>query len=449
MERDRSESDLGDEKRLAIDPIYTTPTPNAEIEVYRGPATLKIDTRALEGETRIWLKWVPSPVFRFEVNLPQAPEDDRAYFDGDPVLVLAPHSESTKVLVLGNKDGRYHGVLNGSLETGDFEKVDQVVFHVPNFFCTFPGRGLLNRKGEFTRGIDTAAEGRVIHLDHLVGAHEIQDQAKKEGGFAITHAGAIRSSVRGGTLDKSACLDHLHRFFFALSFARGGWSPPLLLVGLDGAGAPCWQRWDMRIVSRRAGAESSWASISMRLDAAIDQIDWFLKKSWAVGHRVIAWYIDASQGSLSESSLIKTFVALEMLAWHATVNSSRALTENGFKSLPAADALRVALALHRIDPKVPDAFKELDQFARSDCARPDSPPDGPEALMVLRNSIVHAGKKASDRLSRASDRCIYEAKELGLYYAELLLLAMAGYSGEFVDRTQHCAMQVVPWADRT
>ena len=70
---------------------------------------------------------------------------------------------------------------------------------------------------------------------------------------------------------------------------------------------------------------------------------------------------------------------------------------------------------------------------------------GPHALVDLRNGLVHQ-KMKNGILSSEAQR---QARELGLWYVELLLLELFGYSGLYSNRLTRKwtgDVETVPWA---
>ena len=71
---------------------------------------------------------------------------------------------------------------------------------------------------------------------------------------------------------------------------------------------------------------------------------------------------------------------------------------------------------------------------------------GPHTLVKIRNGLVHSDMKRGI----SSGRIHEQARELGLWYVELMLLNKFGYAGKYGNRlTQEWRGQVelVPWAD--
>ena len=73
--------------------------------------------------------------------------------------------------------------------------------------------------------------------------------------------------------------------------------------------------------------------------------------------------------------------------------------------------------------------------------------DGPKALADARNNLVHV--HADEALSLEA---LLEARNLGQWYAELLLLRKFGYRGRYANRLTYAyerrwQPEVVPWGN--
>ena len=95
----------------------------------------------------------------------------------------------------------------------------------------------------------------------------------------------------------------------------------------------------------------------------------------------------------------------------------------------------------QIDTVIPAPCEELNALAEKFKLE-----HGPHALVEIRNSIVHPDRK----IQLHSIDEYHEAKQLGTWYVELILLNMFGYTGEYACRLSEVQMagdtELVPWA---
>ena len=104
-----------------------------------------------------------------------------------------------------------------------------------------------------------------------------------------------------------------------------------------------------------------------------------------------------------------------------------------------ADALRD----HGINPRVPTECSVLTELNKSRHWE-----HGPHALTVIRNDLVHPDNQSGP----FAEEALREAQSLGLYYIELMLLRLSGYTGQFVNRLKErdslsSRIEAVPWAE--
>jgi histone deacetylase complex regulatory component SIN3 len=95
----------------------------------------------------------------------------------------------------------------------------------------------------------------------------------------------------------------------------------------------------------------------------------------------------------------------------------------------------------RMKPESPPLLKDLQELASKHQWK-----DGLHALTTIRNDIVHS-KKNIENL----ETYLYDASDLGLWYLELVLLAIFDYQGNYHNRLpkyqQNGEKEPVPWSN--
>ena len=159
-------------------------------------------------------------------------------------------------------------------------------------------------------------------------------------------------------------------------------------------------------------------------------------------HEVIYWYLNANHSSRGiDAGIILTQAAIERLSYEFSVKDRRLLTVNGFKDLWASDKFRLLFSSVNIPLDIPAETSELQRLAGN---RQMNWIDAPHALTEIRNSLVHPEHRRRGQVSSS----YYEAWNLGLWYLEMGILAICGYSGIYGNRLkQRWVGQVedVPW----
>lgn len=138
-----------------------------------------------------------------------------------------------------------------------------------------------------------------------------------------------------------------------------------------------------------------------------------------------------------DGGIVLLQAALELLSWQSSVRVRKGLSRNKFNELSAEDKLRFLIESCGIPTGIPPGLSDLVSKAKElNCS------DGPKALTVVRNRLVHPKKRK--HLPH------YDAWRLAEWYVELALLSMLRFSGEYSDRTKAQrwvgAVDRVPWA---
>lgn len=141
-----------------------------------------------------------------------------------------------------------------------------------------------------------------------------------------------------------------------------------------------------------------------------------------------------------ETSIVLSQVALERLACTYIVDSR---TQK--KKLPKAKSITDQLRVLLNDLRIPTLLSnDLDEGMAK--GEPSSHLDGPATFVEMRNRVAHLrGSLLATPLSNRR-----QAKDLGLWYLELVLLSLFGYRGQhcnrLLDHRSGGRWEVVPWA---
>ena len=221
----------------------------------------------------------------------------------------------------------------------------------------------------------------------------------------------------------------LHQF---LSFARGVSCGMTLIKGLDEAGETVWEEWGVTKVQPWKGHRSC---LDIQNGATLEDLFvgfWGYFRALprdSQTNPALEWYLESNAQEASHTSIVLNQAALERL----TVETVGTKTKKELQGDWIARALRKVQA----DVRIPTPFKET--------LGTKSFEYGPHALVDLRNGLVHQ-KMKNGILSPEAYR---QARELGLWYTELLLLELFGYSGLYSNRLTRKwtgDVETVPWA---
>jgi hypothetical protein len=286
-----------------------------------------------------------------------------------------------------------------------------------------------------------------IEVDERLEYSKIRDLLRSHGGYGVGHIAVIRrqDSRPFKATDVDDLRTCLHRF---LSFARGLWCGAIIAEGL-GARKPVWTEWASHPIVAHWQGVSSWFPVDDAKGVGLafhGFRDLWKRSSWRQTLReVIHWYVEANlNAGAIEGSLVLAHAALERLSWvHLVGHLQRDAA--AFNALPSGRRIEALLTDLQIPFNLPASLApDLGTWASSHGFR-----SGPWAMSEVRNTLVHPRRR--EVLTPTSPPVRIQARQLGLRYIELALLALCGYQGKYVNRlhrgpTIPDATETVPWA---
>ncbi|MCX7428007.1 MAG: hypothetical protein NTW96_20555 [Planctomycetia bacterium] len=275
---------------------------------------------------------------------------------------------------------------------------------------------------------------------------DLVEGLRAQGGYALTHVGQIvredKTTFASEQLDD--VLSCLHYF---LSFVLGRWAGLSLPIGFDRDGKRVFEWWGMgRCAAGRWNASCSWWDTlygQWLSEVFRGFVSLWKKPLWRqpLTH-VLYWYVQACDPSVRigvDTGLVLAQAALELLAWTYCVQERKMVSAAAFKrgKLAAADKLRLLASSLNIPREIPSHLSAL--YHRQ--GKPWD--DTMHAITSIRNSLVHPDSQLS-----VPDSSFYEARNLSLWYIDLVLLHLCGYSGKYSNRLARGVRTVdfVPWA---
>lgn len=262
---------------------------------------------------------------------------------------------------------------------------------------------------------------------------------------ALTHSGAIKDP-NGRTFTSTTAREALISLHDALSFAAGRWAGIVLVRGLNAKDEIVWFRYGTGPISN-PGFHLNWYDpkhpewLQPLLEAIHKRkLD---KESWEPIRKAIYWYIRSNTLEAgSDSSLILSQCALELLSWDVIVQETHCLSEEGYGQLrSASERLHLALSLLGIPSGIPKELKILNKAKDwSDLTR---------AIIQARNYLVHPTEPRTGRQNKPKQ---YPWGELWLaaqWLLECMILRILGYSKGYRNRIQRTnAIEQVPWSSQ-
>jgi hypothetical protein len=427
------------------------------LDLYTGHFSLSNGTKAWRLQGQVWLAYLPDVEVRFTGVGSDLALDPAA----DTLLDLAlPRGRgSAKAQIRGGLWTQAHGAIQGPFRLGRDRPARSIRIHVPNFhhyerasrirfsgpnFPTFGERLTLEHKDW------------LVTLDQDPDVGGPNEALREHGGYAIAHVGRIERTS-GKAIERQGLKDFLSCLHCFLSFARGFWSGPLVLEGM-GARRPLWTEWASRALLTDWRGVSSWFP-TYNVSEVTSAFDGFCRlwgqSTWTRAvSGAVHWYIEANlNAGAIEGSLILAHTTLELLAWTYVVEDKGLYSERVFddgKRFPSAGRIRTLLAALKIPAALPTSLTALQAWAIA-TSFSGAANDGPDVATRMRNGLVHPTPTRRAALAKAGSSARVEATHLTLLYVELVILALTGYEGQFINRlrwgvTPLEATRLVPWA---
>ena len=437
----------------ALEPRFTTPRPSETVVLHDGILRVthvhKGVSSVIEGQGAVELLWRPLPRVGFRV---ESASRETAMLIGGDVAIDVPGARITgRGFSLGSSMGSEEPTItSGFLNDIDDPSSDavRVQFHLINF-VDYHGRYVRRT----TRDVISAARavlvghGWRVTIDAVPGLGDLNGLAqllRADGSYAITHVGQLQRET-GLPFTHAEARTVLADVGYFLSFASARWAFPNLLTAFDATGAEIWQDWTLSKLSRWRAAHVWWNEESLSLEAAFPG---FLGRRAQTRWRsnldvLVGWYVEASTGGGTvETGIVLGQAALELFSSVLLIEELGTFTATRFDNLRAAEKFRELLNALRVPLTIPTELTSLaaeaSRLARS---------DGPHAFTAMRNAIIHAHR--IHEVLAAEPRARYDAKMLGLWYLELAVLWLCGYTGEyrsrFSDPRSGSTAATVPW----
>jgi len=327
----------------------------------------------------------------------------------------------------------------------DEKEITSVAFHILNFSNFHSKLGFSEVQDRIEQRIDCLSlewKDYQFLIRSLSDTTSTLKKLKSDGGYGVTHIGRLRKKS-SGPIQQSEALEILHQLGLVLSFANGAWSVPTLCIGYDSHENKVWSHWSTPKGDPFSG-RNCWLD-PFHPEHVTDFFPRFLDlkahEHWgSCLHDVLYWYLNSNFSARGiDAGLILTQTALEKLAHTHKVLVQGTLSRSSFKKMGASTKIKTLLEEFRIPIDIPDSMTDFLQLAAQRNWK-----DGPEAIVDIRNDLVHPERHGPS----PSTRTLYDAWNLGLWYVEMALFAICGYDGEYSNRLvcrHEGEVTPVPW----
>lgn len=419
---------------------------NVNVPIPLGGVKIEITVRDQPVRTvaQACLRLLPKPSLVFECEVQDKPTGLGFQPDEISTLLLLDHGIHLDVhCYCLPSPGRKEGILRVAFTPKtepctvveqEGQRLQTVTFDVLNF-----------PKFEIDDTAELVADGWRIEITAVPDLKEVVDELNEKGGYGVTHHGTLKRSD-GETFsieDADNAMDCLRQF---LSFARGVHCAPVLPVGFNSDGEVVWKQWGSPPVEPWGWTPSWFDTHCSETLAEVFPGFWNCLNGsdydYVTRTRIaLDWYLRSNRNNGDMAGgVILSQAGLERLA-----------DAHSFKGA-AAKCIRKLVNTYSIPSELPDGLDTLNEVlcaVRKNADKngdKDKIFDGPEALVAVRNDLMHP-KPYLAGISLSAD-C--EAWNLGQWYLEMILLSMFDFKGKYANRLIEGRVEgqldTVPWA---
>ncbi|WP_282017762.1 hypothetical protein [Salegentibacter mishustinae] len=425
--------------------------PNAPLKIYDGVFTLKNDKEELKIAGEIKYNWIPDSGVYFIGN----PVDDNRslfnIFNGKVYLKVLIDDLELGEGFITNIGSNIQGVLSSNAVYGDKSiSVDKILFSVPNL-REFMGNNIKKQDESncsFWRGrIELENEKHIIRIDKKNHYKDLKNQLKAKGGYIFMYDGELIS--KSGPISYKESKDIFYCLNTFLTFINGRRTSAIGFTGVF-ENEHKWYDYTNYSVDQYKNVESWTPSHSI---AGLNEIWQNFSQIWKNEEdrdfltSAIHWYVEANNNSgYAEGSIIMAQTALELIYNWWIIERKEMILGKDAESINASNKIRLLLSQLNIGYNIPEAFDKLEEFKNNEIQILD----GPDAVVQIRNAIVHSQQEKRKKLSSIHYMAKYQALQLCLWYIELSILKILGFNQKYYNRTSSELVRVkseenLPW----
>ncbi|MFM2394665.1 MAG: hypothetical protein RLZZ546_2647, partial [Bacteroidota bacterium] len=273
-----------------------------------------------------------------------------------------------------------------------------------------------------------------IIFDQLPDKANIEKNLKSCGGYQINSKVILeyKKAVQYSKIrDEVNCLNHF------ISFINGRWTaaPFIQLQNSKGTNSLL----EINTVKVQNYIKNkTWIADSSRPDLSILWSNF--RKAWKdeysrdIMKKTIHWYTEVTiEAGQVEGSIIMAQACLEMLSNYWLGEKKGILFSHDLERISAAGKMRILLNLLDIDINIPDHLKSLKGYIEY-FNRKNIKSDGPLLITEYRNLLIHFTNTKKDKIKDLEILGQFKILQLAIYYIEMSLLKILGYSGPINNR---------------
>lgn len=438
-----------------LDPTVNMTSPNQIIEIFTGEYLLEFQDKTVKLKGKIQFEWFPNM---------------GTYFYGSPISdtkLLKNISDTVKVIVndfelgegfilttdTGTLDGCYglKGTISKKSVCGDQSiPVEKAIFSIANLreFHGIATKRVNEKISVFRNRIVFRSGTYEIIIDKHPDYKDLKNKLNAKGGYIIQYAGQITNQGKPLYLDQLN--DMLNCFNNFLWFLNGRRSSAIFLQGIFD-NQVIWTDYTHYSTDIHKSVLSWPAKNSIK---EFDSIWNTFCELWKENEdnksflrSAIHWYVEANgNAGYVEGSIIMAQTALELIYNWWIVEAKRMISGKDTESISASNKIRLILSQLGISNQIPNSFDELRSFANQ---YPEIT-DGPEAIVQIRNAIVHSQQEKRKKINSIEPMGKYQSLQLSIWYIEMAMLKILNYNSLYINRCSGVvweseAEHLVPW----
>ena len=431
---------------------------NSSIKIYEGEYILRDDQNEIKVTGNIYFDWFPNsgahfygkPLVDFKdlFKITDGINSFSIIIDG---LEFGQGFITNTNFVSSSNDSFIKGTLSQQALIGDKSvPVTKIHFSIPNLreFHGLPVKKISKKNLSTSMNrLRFEDDNYVINIDKCHDYKERKKSLEEKGGYIILYAGEL--TPKKGSISYSDTKDILYCLDTFLTFLNGRRTAALFIQGIHD-NKTIWcdytdyftdsykavQTWPQR--HSILGLNDLWKKFNLIWQDNDD-------KSFLTF--LIHWYVEANGHSgFSEGSIIIAQTALELVYNWWIIEKKKMILGKDSENIHASNKIRLLLSQINLNFDVPIVFTRLQEFIDTT----DNVTDSPEAIVYIRNAIVHSQEEKRKKLSSIHYRAKYEALQVYIWYIELSLLRILDYDDLYYNR---CSKEIyaskaeenVPW----
>lgn len=433
------------------------PKANQPISIYNGNFILKNERIEIEPKGKIYFNWFPDLGSNFECEIYLEHKSISLLGRTNPLSLLIKDKKLGDVFITSTKFGsadipvQLKGFLNNFTLLGDKTiPVDTIKFSVPNL-REFRGTAVKHisesKIRSYANRVRFEDEKYQFILDKSFDYSERNNSLIDNGGYIINYAGQLKLK-NNNPITFSETKEIFECFHYFISFLNGRRTSALFKKG-SVKDEDFWIDYT-NYYTDPFKIVNSWTSKSDIYD--FDKIWKSFRKLWKDPESknfltsVIHWYVEANGNSgLIEGSIILSQTALELIYNWWVIEKKGMLSGKDKDNISASNKIRLLLSQINQDFNVPSFFSNLQKIVN----KSNEISDAPDAIVFIRNAIVHSQADKRKKLSEIPATAKFEALQVSIWYIELLLLKILGFEGKYHNRCAepYARGVTLPWVD--